>query len=183
MPFRIWPDVGDPAAVEHLLLLQPPERIVETFPNLKMVFSVGAGVDQFDLSQLPAELPAVRMPEPGIAESMAEFLCMATLMLHHDVAAYIDQQPRRCRGTDRATAPSWQTPATSLRKGQVYSGAARTSRAALQSRAVPSRAEPIEAAKTAILAAAKSAGAPKACPAMKSDMVKPIPASALAPAS
>lgn len=85
--------------------------------------------------------------------------------------------------TDRAPAPSWQTPATSLRKGQVYSGAARTSRAALQSRAVPSRAEPIEAAKTAILAAAKSAGAPKACPAMKSDMVKPIPASALAPAS
>jgi len=119
----------------------------------------------------------------GIAESMAEFVCMATLMLHHDVAAYIDQRPRRCRGTDRATAPPWQTPATSLRKGQVYSGAARTSRAALQSRAVPSRAEPIEAAKTAILAAAKSAGAPKACPAMKSDMVKPIPASALAPAS
>lgn len=181
MPFRIWPDVGDPAAVEHLLLLQPPERIVETFPNLKMVFSVGAGVDQFDLSQLPAELPVVRMPEPGIAESMAEFVCMATLMLHHDVAAYIDQQPRRCQRTVRPRLPGRRPRPAS--KGQVYSGAARTSRAALQSRAVPSRAEPIEAAKTAILAAAKSAGAPKACPAMKSDMVKPIPASALAPAS
>ncbi|WP_089173733.1 glyoxylate/hydroxypyruvate reductase A [Bosea sp. AS-1] len=95
VPFRIWPDVGDPASVEYLLLWQPPERIVETFPNLKMLFSVGAGVDQLDFDTLPPDLPVVRMLEPGIAESMAEFACMATLMLHRDMADYIDQQRRR----------------------------------------------------------------------------------------
>lgn len=95
IPFRIWPDIGDPAAVEYLLLWQPPERIAETFPRLKMVFSVGAGVDQLDFSALPPELPIVRMLEPGIAESMAEFVCMATLMLHRDMVDYLDQQRRR----------------------------------------------------------------------------------------
>lgn len=95
VPFRIWPDTGDPTAVEYLLLWQPPDRIVETFPNLKMVFSVGAGVDQLDFSKLPPELPIVRMLEPGIAESMAEFVCMATLMLHRNMVDFIDQQRRR----------------------------------------------------------------------------------------
>lgn len=95
IPFRIWPDIGDPAAVEYLLLWQPPERIAETFPRLKMVFSVGAGVDQLDFSALPPDLPIVRMLEPGIAESMAEFVCMATLMLHRDMVDYLDQQRRR----------------------------------------------------------------------------------------
>jgi hypothetical protein len=40
-----------------------------------------------------------------------------------------------------------------------------------------------EAANTATLAAAKSASAGKAWPAMNSDIVKPIPASAPAPTS
>ncbi|CAH1651460.1 D-3-phosphoglycerate dehydrogenase [Hyphomicrobiales bacterium] len=95
VPFRIWPDIGDPEAVEYLLLWQPPERIAETFPNLKMLFSVGAGVDQLDFSKLPPELPVVRMLEPGIAESMAEFVCMATLMLHRDLVIYLDRQRHR----------------------------------------------------------------------------------------
>lgn len=95
VPFRVWPDIGDPEAVEYLLVWQPPERIVETFPNLKMVFSVGAGVDQLDFSKLPPDLPVVRMLEPGIAESMAEFVCMATLMLHRDMLVYRDQQQAR----------------------------------------------------------------------------------------
>jgi hypothetical protein len=40
-----------------------------------------------------------------------------------------------------------------------------------------------EAPNTAIFAAAKSAAAGNACPAMNSDMVKPMPASAPAPAN
>ena len=47
----------------------------------------------------------------------------------------------------------------------------------------PTSAARIEAANTAILAAAKSPGSGKAWPAMNSDMVKPMPASAPAPAS
>jgi hypothetical protein len=52
-----------------------------------------------------------------------------------------------------------------------------------QSTAMPSSDETKEAASTAIFAAAKSPAAGNACPAMKRDMVKPMPASAPAPPS
>ncbi|MGY4415571.1 phosphoglycerate dehydrogenase-like enzyme [Bradyrhizobium sp. LB7.1] len=70
VPFRLWPDVGDPADVRYLVAWVPPDDIATTFPNVELVFSVGAGVDQFDASKLPPHIPLVRMLEPGIAETI-----------------------------------------------------------------------------------------------------------------
>lgn len=95
VPFRIWPDIGDPESVRYLAAWLPPEDISELFPNLEVLFSVGAGIDQFDLSVLPPELPIVRMTEPGITAGMVEYATMAVLGLHRDLPAYIDQQHRR----------------------------------------------------------------------------------------
>ena len=61
LPFRTWPEVGDASQVRFLAAWQPPERIEQAFPNLEILFSTGAGVDQFDLLALPAELRVVRM--------------------------------------------------------------------------------------------------------------------------
>jgi glyoxylate/hydroxypyruvate reductase len=95
LPFRLWPDVGDPAQVRYLAAWMPPENIAAAFPNLELVFSVGAGVDQFDFSQLPPHVPLVRMLEPGIAESMVEYVTMAVLALHRDLVHFIAQQRER----------------------------------------------------------------------------------------
>jgi glyoxylate/hydroxypyruvate reductase A len=92
LPFRIWPDVGDPAQVRYLAAWMPPEDISTTFPNLELLFSVGAGVDQFDVSRLPPHIPLIRMLEPGIAESMVEYVTMAVLALHRDLVHFIAQQ-------------------------------------------------------------------------------------------
>ena len=92
LPFRLWPDVGDPAQVRYLAAWMPPENIAATFPNLELVFSVGAGVDQFDFSQLPPHIPLIRMLEPGIMESMLEYVTMAVLALHRDLPRFIAQQ-------------------------------------------------------------------------------------------
>jgi glyoxylate/hydroxypyruvate reductase len=92
LPFRLWPDVGDPAQVRYLAAWMPPENIAATFPNLELVFSVGAGVDQFDVSRLPPHVPLIRMLEPGIAESMVEYVTMAVLALHRDLVHFIAQQ-------------------------------------------------------------------------------------------
>lgn len=92
LPFRIWPDIGDPTDVHYLAAWQPPADIATRFPNLKLLFSSGAGVDQFDFSTLPAELPVVRMVEPGIIHGMVEYVTHAVLDLHRDMPAYRRQQ-------------------------------------------------------------------------------------------
>ena len=52
-----------------LLYKADPIRGAEwRFSQTKIVFSVGAGVDQFDLAALPDHVPLVRMLDPGIAE-------------------------------------------------------------------------------------------------------------------
>ncbi|CAN7512693.1 2-hydroxyacid dehydrogenase [Duganella sp. LjRoot269] len=91
LDFRIWPDVGDPAKVRYLAAWLPPDDL-GAFPRLELIFSIGAGIDQFDLAALPPELPLVRMVEPGIAAGMAEYVTLAVLAIHRQWATYAAQQ-------------------------------------------------------------------------------------------
>lgn len=95
LPFHIWPDHGDPAAIRYLVAWQPPEDPTRTFPNLEVVFSVGAGVDQFDLSGVPEHVPVVRMIEPGLVEGMVEYVTQAALTIHRDLFDYALQQQQQ----------------------------------------------------------------------------------------
>ncbi|WP_457353904.1 2-hydroxyacid dehydrogenase [Roseateles sp. P5_D6] len=95
LDFRLWPDVGDPAQVQYLATWQQPEQLARRFPNLKLLFSIGAGVDQFNLASLPPAVSLVRMVEPGIVQGMVEYVLHAVLDLHRDRPAYRRQQAQR----------------------------------------------------------------------------------------
>jgi len=86
--FRLWPDIGDALQVRYLAAWEPPADIATRLPNLQLLFSSGAGVDQFDFAALPATLPVVRMVEPGIIRGMVEYVTHAVLDLHRDMPAY-----------------------------------------------------------------------------------------------
>jgi glyoxylate/hydroxypyruvate reductase A len=107
LPFHIWPDIGDPLQVRFLAAWEPPADIREVFPNLQVLFSSGAGVDQFDLSKLPGDLPVVRMVEPGIINGMVEYVSWAVLALHRDMLHYQRQQ-RRAQWTAVPVRPAAQ---------------------------------------------------------------------------
>jgi glyoxylate/hydroxypyruvate reductase A len=92
LPFRIWPDIGDPREVRYLAAWQPPEDMTAQFPNLEVLFSTGAGTDHFDLSAVPATLPVVRMVEPGIIGGMVEYVSLAVLSIHRGWRTYLNQQ-------------------------------------------------------------------------------------------
>jgi glyoxylate/hydroxypyruvate reductase A len=85
----------DPEAVRYLVTWTMPERLAETYPNLRLLFSVGSGVDQFDLASLPPRIGVVRMLEPGLAEQMREYVTLGVLALHRDFHFYIGNQ-RAC---------------------------------------------------------------------------------------
>ncbi|MDP2699836.1 glyoxylate/hydroxypyruvate reductase A [Thalassospira sp.] len=96
------PDVGfigpnedfDPADIRYLVTWKAPEDI-EKYRNLEILFSIGAGVDQFDLTKLPASIKLVRMVEDGIIRMMQEYATLGVLALHRDLPGYIAQQKAR----------------------------------------------------------------------------------------
>jgi glyoxylate/hydroxypyruvate reductase len=94
MPFRIWPEVADARQVRFLAAWEPPQDIARAFPHLEVLFSVGAGVDQFDFSAMPPALQVVRMVEPGLTACMGEYVSWAVLSLHRGMPLYLRQQQR-----------------------------------------------------------------------------------------
>ncbi len=92
LDLRVWPDIGDPAEVDYLAAWTIPPGLFAQLPNLKAVFSVGAGIDQLDLAAIPVDLPLVRMIEPGITACLTAWVAMAVLALHRDLPAYVAQQ-------------------------------------------------------------------------------------------
>ena len=50
----MWPDLPDPAAIRYAMAWGPPEGLLASLPNLKAIFSLGAGVDHIVLAEAPA---------------------------------------------------------------------------------------------------------------------------------
>ncbi|MEM9223914.1 MAG: glyoxylate/hydroxypyruvate reductase A [Pseudomonadota bacterium] len=109
-------EVLDPSTVRYLAAWVPPANLSSAYANLELVFSVGAGVDQFDLSRLPPQVQVVRMLEPGIEAMMVEYATMAVLALHRNLPTYLAQQRA---GVWRSHRP---TPATQRRVGVMGVG-------------------------------------------------------------
>lgn len=116
LPFRTWPETGDAAEIRYLAAWIPPDDVMAQYPNLELLFSVGAGVDQLDLAKFPPELPIVRMIEPGLVDSMVEYVAMAVLALHRDLVPYIAQQ------REQSWKPYRIVPATERRVGVLGLG-------------------------------------------------------------
>jgi glyoxylate/hydroxypyruvate reductase A len=95
LPFLIWPERGDPAKVRYIAAWLPPDDLASAYPNLEVLFSVGAGVDQLDLTQVPLHVHVVRMVDPGVPEMMSEFVSSAVMALHCDVLAHRRNQDLR----------------------------------------------------------------------------------------
>lgn len=91
LDFRIFPEMGQAAEITYLAAWKIPPGLFGQLPNLRAVFSVGAGVDQLDVASIPAELPLVRMIEPTLASEMAGFAAMAALMLQRRMPEYLAQ--------------------------------------------------------------------------------------------
>jgi glyoxylate/hydroxypyruvate reductase A len=78
-------DPHDPAMVRYLAAWNPSADLIATLPALDVLFSIGAGIDQFDMARLPPHVRVVRMIEPGIRQGMVEYVTMAVLALHRNL--------------------------------------------------------------------------------------------------
>lgn len=114
--FRVWPEIGDPAEVRYLAVWEPIDNLADKFPNLEVLFSTGAGVDQFSLTDIPERIEVVRLIDPAIVVGMREYVSLAVLALHRNI---IDYQRSQAEG---AWSPMATRPAADVRVGVMGLG-------------------------------------------------------------
>jgi glyoxylate/hydroxypyruvate reductase A len=90
--FLVWPDVPEPDKVDVALVYRAPLGFFPTFPNLRAVLSLAAGVDGLlDHAELP-QIPVARMVDPGLTQTMAEYVLGAVLHLHRGFSGFARDQ-------------------------------------------------------------------------------------------
>lgn len=83
----------DPSEIRYILTWKIPDNLAQ-FSSLTVIFSVGAGVDQFIDAALPAGIKLVRLVDPGLTAMMQEYITMGVLSLHRDLPAYFAQRQK-----------------------------------------------------------------------------------------
>jgi len=93
LDFRVFPDTGDRDEIHHALVWRHPEGDLATYPNLKGIYSLGAGVP-FVLKDpaLPADVPLVRFANDELSRDMTQYAVHWALHFHRDFHRYRAQQ-------------------------------------------------------------------------------------------
>lgn len=111
-----WPDDCAHEDIDYALAWQPPDGVLASFPNLKAIFSLGAGVDHIlQEPQLP-DVPLVRVVDADLTMRMSEYVCLHVLM-HHRQQRVLDQDQAKNDWSDR---PQWA--ASAMRVGVMGLG-------------------------------------------------------------
>lgn len=88
-------DDFDKNAVTYACAWQPPEGIFQGLPNLKAIFSLGAGVDSLLKDKTLPDVPIVRSVSENLTGRMTEYVCQHVLMHHRRHRLYDAQQKER----------------------------------------------------------------------------------------
>lgn len=92
---RIWPKIGDPAEIDYALVWRPEPGLLASLPNLKLILSLGAGVDHILCDPyLPRGVPIVRLVDPYMTDAMSEYVILQVLRLHRQDPDYRAQQEK-----------------------------------------------------------------------------------------
>lgn len=79
---RTWPEAGNIADIDYALAWGPPPGALATLPNLKMIVSVGAGVDHLLGDPTLPDVPVVRFVDTDLTERMVSYVA-ANVLYHH----------------------------------------------------------------------------------------------------
>jgi glyoxylate/hydroxypyruvate reductase A len=76
---RVWPDIGDRAAVDVAVVWIPPEEGLASFTGLRAVQSLGAGINQLGMHLFPPHVRVARLVDRGLTGMMTEYALLAAL--------------------------------------------------------------------------------------------------------
>jgi glyoxylate/hydroxypyruvate reductase A len=94
---RIWPDTGDPEAIEMVVAWQHPPGALNLLPRLGLIMSYGAGVDHLLRDpDLPSGVRLARLVDPQLVTDMVEYVVGAVVAWRRGWARYREQQQQAC---------------------------------------------------------------------------------------
>ncbi len=124
---RVWPEPGDPADIDMALVWKPPPGLLAGLPNLKLVLSLGAGVEPLLLDPTLPAVPLVRMVSEGLTADMAGYVALQVLRWHRRLDDYTAQQ-EAAAWTPLEVRPAAAVTVGILGLGELGTAAARTLR-------------------------------------------------------
>jgi|TARA_B110000263_G_C15299262_1_gene507102 glyoxylate/hydroxypyruvate reductase A len=86
---EVWPNVNNYNKIDCVALWSHPHGLLNKFKNLKLIHSMGAGVDHI-LSDpsLPSNIPICRISDEKLSFSMSNYIIMAVLYFHKRLDKY-----------------------------------------------------------------------------------------------
>lgn len=91
---RLWPDV-DPQAVEMAICWRPPAGVLAGMPRLRLIHSIGAGVDHITADPDLPDRPLCRMIDGAMAAGIREYVLWSVLYFHRDFDFAARQREQR----------------------------------------------------------------------------------------
>jgi glyoxylate/hydroxypyruvate reductase A len=89
------PDGPNDPSIEYAVVWKHRPGVLSTLPNLKIIFSVGAGVDHIFADPGLPNVPIVRVVADNLTQYMTEYVVWRVLDHHRQGMAYRVQQTRR----------------------------------------------------------------------------------------
>src|ERR1051325_7844701 len=113
---RLWPEIGDPAAIDYACVWKQPAGLLARFPNLKAIFSLGAGVDHLLRDRWLPAAPVVRIVDPDLTIRMTGYVALHVLLHQRKMKLYEAQR------RERAWRDQYEVPPDQVRVGVMGVG-------------------------------------------------------------
>jgi glyoxylate/hydroxypyruvate reductase A len=110
-------DACDPASVHYAMTWYHPPGSLMAYPNLKAIFSMGAGVDHLLRDPDLPPVPIARVVDADLTNRMSEYIVLHTLSIMRQTRRYRDQQAQALWSDD-----DFQPAASDIRIGIMGMG-------------------------------------------------------------
>ena len=90
--FRPLDNLGDTDDIEIALAWKPPRGLIRTFRNVRLIVSLGMGVDHLLADDTLPDVPMVRIMDDGLVGQMSEYALYWALRHHREIDRYAGLQ-------------------------------------------------------------------------------------------
>ena len=92
---RVAPALGRPADIHTALAWWPQAGLLASLPNLRLIVSVGAGVDHLFCDPSLPRVPIVRFVDPDLTGRMVEYVALHVLYHHRRMTEFRELQAHK----------------------------------------------------------------------------------------